>query len=106
MAAPRILSKSVSSLIFLGALGISSGSVGAAIIAWDGGLDGTGTDLGTAANWTGDVLPSVSGGDTAQWNGTAPGNLSLVYSDNSFAGGPGNPGLNLDITATQTGSLS
>src|SRR6187431_2447721 len=28
-----------------------------ATVNWDGGLSGTGTDWGTAANWVGDVLP-------------------------------------------------
>ncbi len=77
----------------------------AATIAWDGN-NVSATDLGTALNWVGDILPSPSVPDTAQWNGTVAGPLSLVYSNAVFAGAAGNAGLNLDITAAQTSALS
>src|SRR3954470_15115551 len=72
---------------------------------WDGGGVG-GTDLGTAANWSGDTLPDVALGDTGSWDGTVSGPLALVYSNTAFAGVPGNPGMNLDVAATQTSSLN
>ena len=31
-----------------------------AVIAWDGGPSGTGTDWSVAANWSGDVLPGAA----------------------------------------------
>ncbi|MEK7951433.1 beta strand repeat-containing protein [Luteolibacter soli] len=78
----------------------------AATVIWDGGPATTGTDIGTAENWTGDVLPSAATPDTAQWNGTPAGPLSLVYSNALLAGVAGNTGLNLDITAAQTSAVS
>ena len=39
---------------------------GAAIVSWDGGPSGTGTDWNTADNWAGDVLPGTA--DTAQFS--------------------------------------
>lgn len=79
---------------------------GALTVVWDGGAGGTGTDIGTAANWAGDALPSVVTPDTAEWNGTATGPLSLVYSNAVFAGAPGNGGINLNITSAQTEALN
>ncbi|RYD30605.1 MAG: hypothetical protein EOP87_16350, partial [Verrucomicrobiaceae bacterium] len=80
--------------------------VSAATIVWDGGAAGTAIDLGTAANWAGDVLPSVLTPDTAEWNGTVAGPLSLVYTNNAFAGAAGNGGISLNVTAAQTAPLS
>jgi autotransporter-associated beta strand protein len=71
---------------------------------WDGGPGGTGTDLGTAANWAGDTLPSVNGG-LGEWDGSVAGALSLDYAS-GLSGSAGNTGLDLSILATQTGSLS
>ncbi|MEO7098306.1 MAG: autotransporter-associated beta strand repeat-containing protein [Luteolibacter sp.] len=77
----------------------------ATTIAWDGnGVSAT--DLGTAVNWANDILPSPSVPDTMQWNGSVAGALSLVYSNAVFAGAAGNAGLNVDITAAQTGALN
>ena len=42
---------------------------------WDGGGTG-GTELGTAMNWSGDMLPVNS--DIRQWEGTVAGALSLT----------------------------
>ena len=76
----------------------------AAVITWDGAGTG-GTVLETAANWAGDVLPSPAVPDTATWNGSVAGNLSLTYAA-GLGGAAGNTGLNLNLTATQTGTLS
>jgi autotransporter-associated beta strand protein len=90
-------------LLAISAAGL--GSLRAATVTWDG--NGTGaTDLGTALNWTGDALPSVSTPDTAVWDGSVTGPLSLVYSDAAFAGTTGNLGLNLSLTSGQTSALS
>ncbi|NBT14135.1 MAG: hypothetical protein EBS56_11255, partial [Planctomycetia bacterium] len=70
---------------------------------WDGGSGGTGTELGTAANWTNDTLPSTNGG-TAVWNGTTTGSLSLVYSG-GLAGSAGDLGLNFSLASGQTGNV-
>lgn len=98
-----ILSKSISSLIILGTLGAAEVQVHAA--TWDGG--GTGdTELGVPVNWSDDVLPDVTFGDTALWDGTVAGPLSLLYSNNAFAGVAGNPGINFRLASTQTGALN
>lgn len=74
-------------------------------LTWDGG--GTGdVNLSNPINWSDDLLPDVTIGDTMQWNGTVAGSLSLEYTDSSFAGSPGNPGVDLSVAATQTGSLN
>ncbi|MBN8457443.1 MAG: autotransporter-associated beta strand repeat-containing protein [Verrucomicrobia bacterium] len=75
----------------------------AANITWDGGGDATTLELNT--NWTGDVLPNVATPDTAVFDGTAAGSLSLVYAA-GLGGVAGNTGINLNLTATQTGSVS
>ncbi|TAL01607.1 MAG: hypothetical protein EPO07_08210, partial [Verrucomicrobia bacterium] len=73
----------------------------AATITYSGA---TATDIDTAANWYGGVLPSVSVPDTAQW--TNSGNFSLTHGGTAYAGAAGNAGINLNIAATATGSLS
>ncbi len=79
----------------------------AATLVWDGG--GTpNDDLGLAANWNPDAVPSLSVPDTIQWNGTVAGPLSLVYTaaNATLGGSPGNVGVNLDVTSAQTESLT
>ena len=86
-------------------LSMGASPLQAATISWDG--NGTGaTDLGTGVNWSADTVPSVVTPDTAQWNGFVTGALSLIYSNTAFAGSPGNVGVNLDITASQTSALN
>ncbi len=80
------------------------GEVSAQTRTWDGGLAGTATEIGTATNWSEDILPSANGG-TAQWNGIVAGNLSLSYGG-GLAGAAGNTGLNLGLTGSQTGNVS
>jgi hypothetical protein len=109
----RILERSIATrlskklLLFtlgLSAAGIVPGFVHpakAAIKTWDGGLFGTGTDLATAANWSGDTLPLTL--DTIQWNGSAPGPLALTVTNSPALATAG--GYAVDITAAQTESL-
>lgn len=73
---------------------------------WDGGATGSGTDLDTAANWNGDAVPGVSGGETAQFGGLVPGNLLLTHGGTAYAGLTGNPGINLELTSQQTGAVT
>ncbi len=79
----------------------------AASVTWDGGTGGIGTDLGLAANWSSNTLPSVASGDTAQWNGTVPGQLNLNYTaaNSVFAGTGTNPGLNLLVSGSQLANI-
>ncbi len=87
------------------ALAVLTGNIGrAATLTWDGG--GTPpTNLDVPANWSGDTLPLATG-DTAEWNGTVAGPLSLIYSNPVWAGNPGSLGINVSMTAGQTSSLS
>ena len=101
---PRILSKSISSLVILG-VAAAIPSARAATRTWDGGGVG-GTDFGTLVNWSDDTLPDVVAGDTALWDGTVAGPLSLFTAMPRSSELAGNPGINLSIAATQTGSLN
>src|SRR5688572_21340140 len=92
-----ILSKSISSVLALGALGLFANAQTTRI--WDGG-DGT-NDLSAPLNWSGDTIPTVLG-DTALWDGTVSDPLTLLYNDAAYAGVPGNVGLNVSLTGTQT----
>lgn len=74
----------------------------AANIAWDGGGDGTTFDLAT--NWAGDVLPDGTIPDTAVFDGTAAGVLSLIYTGANPLGNT--LGLDLSVAATQTSGMS
>ena len=80
-----------------------AGTAPAAVITWSGTSGG---DIGWPTNWTGGVLPSAATPDTAQWNNTPTGALSLAFNTNSLAGAAGNAGINLNMTALNTGSLS
>ncbi len=100
-----VLSQSISSLLVLSAVGGANLTVHAATRTWDGGGVGS-TDLGTATNWSTDTLPSVSVPDTALWDGTVAGPLSLVYGNAAFVGVAGDPGLDLMLAATQTAALN
>ncbi|MGC4014735.1 MAG: hypothetical protein QM755_09505 [Luteolibacter sp.] len=85
---------------------ILSSIASGANVTWDGGAGGTGTDIGTAVNWAGDVLPSVATPDTAVWDNVVTGNLVLTYTGTGFSGAAGNAGGNLSLTANQIGSVS
>ena len=69
---------------------------------WDGG--GGNNILNTAANWSNDTAPTGAN-DTALWDGTVAGDLSLIWNAN-FGPTSGNAGgVNLNIAAGNTGSL-
>jgi hypothetical protein len=73
---------------------------------WDGGGVG-GTNMDTAANWSADTVPNGTNSDTAQWDGTVAGDLSLTYT----AAGTGanlaaGSGIHLNVTGSNTGSLT
>ncbi len=74
---------------------------------WDGGPDGSGTALNLADNWNPDGVPTgtsaANSSDTARWDGSVAGNLSLAGPLNS---GAGTAGVIVDVTATQTGNLA
>src|SRR5436190_14734755 len=90
------------SALLVTAGGVFCPSVEAATRTWDGGGTG-GTNMDTAVNWSGDTVPSGSVGDTAQWDGTVSGPLSLTYT----AAGTGanlaaSPGILMNVAAGQT----
>lgn len=71
----------------------------AASQTWDGGASTT--SLNDANNWTADQLPSGSG-DTATWDATVPGDLSLTWAG---AFGSTSNGVNLNVASGHTGFL-
>lgn len=76
------------------------------IRTWDAGGVG-GTDLTTAANWSGDTLPASTSTTAvtrhdAQWDGSVAGTLNLTYGA-TFGG---TYGVGLVMTAGQTSSLT
>jgi autotransporter-associated beta strand protein len=82
----------------------SAPSAQAVSATWNGAV--ASNDLNTGGNWIGGTVPGGTNGDTATWDGTQAGNLSLVWSaafgPTSGAGG----GVNLSVLGTQTGSLT
>lgn len=79
-------------------------SVRAASQTWDGGVDGLGNTLQTAANWSTDAAApgSTETATFSDLNGTG-GDLSLTY-DSTFAGGTN--GVSFNILGTHTGTIS
>ena len=77
----------------------------AASVTWDGGTSGTGTEIGTAANWSSDTLPVTNGG-TAAFAGTVAGNLSLIYNTATLAGSSSDNGINFYLSSSQTGNVT
>lgn len=102
---PRsILQHSISSVLLAGSILTGVHVAHGVTYTWDGGGVGD-VGLVNPLNWSDDVLPDVAVGDTMLWNGTVAGSLLLDYSDGSFAGVAGNPGVDWSIAATQTSSL-
>jgi autotransporter-associated beta strand protein len=64
------------------------------------------TDIGLAADWNPNGLPSGAPQDTAQWDGVCPGNLSLQYNTGFGNSGFGTSGINLVCTVNQVGNVS
>ncbi|MEO5712033.1 MAG: hypothetical protein ABIT37_00960, partial [Luteolibacter sp.] len=74
-------SRKFASVIFVSAaIAATAIDCDAANIIFDGGADGTGTDIGTALNWSGDVLPAPGTPDVGLFDGTVAGGLALSYS--------------------------
>jgi fibronectin-binding autotransporter adhesin len=90
-------------LIILCGTFLTTAGFGQTIFTWTGGGDGTNFD--SAANYGG-TLPATASSDICSFNGTVPGNLSLNYSAGNFASGPGNSGISIQLTASQTGNVS
>ena len=67
---------------------------------WDGGASTS--VLTTAANWSGDVVPVA--GDTAQWDGSVSGALTLTFG--SAIGTNAATGVGINVTGTQTSNLT
>ncbi len=99
--ASRFPTKSFLALLALGAFaGITHAQT---TRTWDGGGVAD-TNMDTAANWSGDVLPNGATGDTAQWDGSVAGPLSLTYNTVGSLGTA--PGIFLSMLGTQTDSLT
>ncbi|RYD19265.1 MAG: hypothetical protein EOP88_19645, partial [Verrucomicrobiaceae bacterium] len=83
---------------------IATPSARAASQTWDGGLDGLGTTLQTAANWNSDATAPGST-ETATFGdlNLTSGNLVLTY-DTSFNGGTN--GVSFNILGTHTGTIA
>ncbi|MES2921035.1 MAG: autotransporter-associated beta strand repeat-containing protein [Verrucomicrobiota bacterium] len=84
----------------------ASTSLEAAIVPWDGGVGGTGTDIGLGENWNPDGLPNIILGDTGEWTGTPAGALTLSYTNAVYAGAAGNIGLSFSLLGTQTSAIN
>jgi hypothetical protein len=92
------------SLLLLCGVFAATAAVGQTVRVWDGG-DGTGTNLGAATNWVGDVLPATTSGtlgDFATWDNLVTGNLLLTY-NGGIAGGFQSSGANFILTPNQVG---
>jgi len=94
-------------LIYACLLSTATAVFGQVTQIWTGGINGTntGVDIGLSNNWGG-ILPNTANSDTGQWNGIVPGNLSLVYDTVTMASGFNQNGVNLSLTAAQTGSVT
>ncbi|RYD19966.1 MAG: hypothetical protein EOP88_16920 [Verrucomicrobiaceae bacterium] len=80
----------------------------AANLTWDGNADsdgGDGVTFDSALNWSTDLLPSVAVPDTAIFDGTAAGPLTLGYTGLMNGGSP-NAGIALSLAATQTSPVT
>ncbi len=101
----RLLTKSLFPFLALGA--VADISYAQTTRTWDGGgIPATNMDI--AANWSGDVVPNgASPGDTAQWDGSVPGPLSLTYTAAGAGASLGaGIGIFMDVLGTQTDSLT
>lgn len=72
---------------------------------WDGGGTGN-TNMDTAANWSGDVIPNGSNNDIAQFNGTVTGPLSLTYTATTANGLAAGNGVFFNVLGSQTDSIA
>jgi fibronectin-binding autotransporter adhesin len=88
-------------LIVLFSAFAATAGFGQAVRTWDGGGDGI--TVGTAANWSDDILPG--NGATAQWDGVVAGNLSLNY-NGGIGGNFQQTGCSYSLSVNQTGSVT
>jgi autotransporter-associated beta strand protein len=91
-------------LVVLGGAMTAVAAYGQTTYTWTGG-NGTGIYIGYATNWGG-TLPSTASNDTGQWDGSVPGALALLYDNASLQSGPGQSGINIYMTSSQTSPLS
>ena len=83
--------------------GMTLQSAHATSATWDGGA--ATNVLNTPANWTSETTLPATALDTATWDGTVAGDLSLVWNA-AFGPTSGNlGGVNLDLAATQTAAV-
>ncbi|MBX3433253.1 MAG: autotransporter-associated beta strand repeat-containing protein [Pirellulales bacterium] len=82
---------------------MASPTAQAASATWDGGASTN--ELTTGTNWNPDAVPG-SNGDTATWDGTQAGDLSLVWSANFGPTSGNSGGVHLSLAATQTDSVT
>ncbi|MES2923182.1 MAG: autotransporter-associated beta strand repeat-containing protein [Verrucomicrobiota bacterium] len=101
----RLLTKSLFPFLALGA--VADISYAQTTRTWDGGGIPV-TDMDLPANWSEDTVPNGATGDTARWNGTVAGDLSITYT----AAGTGAPlgagagSVSFDITSGQVSPLT
>ena len=73
---------------------------------WNGaGTLGANTNIDLATNYVGGTLPNAGSSDTAEFDGVQAGDLDLNYVGN-WQSGPGSSGVNIYMTANQTGALT
>src|SRR5687767_8871467 len=96
----RILTKRISTILVLSTT--ATFAQAQVTRTWDGGA---GTNLlDSPSNWSDNTLPSGAAGDTAQWNGSALGELSLIWAGNATVAA--STGINLSVLGTNTDALS
>lgn len=91
---------------FIYACMLSAGtcSFGQVTQIWTGAGDGVNIDNPT--NWSGSANPIPANNDTGEWNGNTTSNLFLINNGGAFASGPGQSGINIHLTSSQTNSVS
>ena len=87
-------------LMLLGGAFAATAAFGQVTQTWNGAGDGTNVDL--AADYASDTLPNPANNDTAEWDGVTTGNLFLINNTANFASGPGQSGINVYLSGSQT----
>ena len=99
----KIATRLLKLLLVFACAAFSTTAFGQATQIWTGGGDGTNIDQ--AANWGG-TLPSTANSDTAEFNGLTTSNLFLINNTALFASGPGQSGISVYLTGSQTNSIN
>lgn len=95
----KIPSTNLTALLTASLFALSAPLGQAATLVWDGGAaDG---ELASANNWDPNQVPVAT--DVLRWNGTQAGNLTLSLNTSLSTTAPG---MTMDITGTQTGSIA